>query len=71
MFVQPAIFYLEIEAVVGEGGRERQNIYSQLPPLSLRPSLTPLVQIYFSPQHSTAIEIKDGHHNFHEENSEY
>ena len=29
------------------------------------PSTSPLIQISFSPQPSTAIEIKDGSHNFH------
>ena len=49
---------MELESSVGEGGggggKVSISFTSQAPPLS----------ISFSPQHSAAIKIKDGGHNF-------
>ena len=70
LFVQPAIFDLQLEWTVGVGGRGGEGrkdsvILTPLPP-SLSLFLTvdhPLGINFPSPQPSTPIKIKDGGHN--------
>ena len=61
------MFDLELEWMVGERGKEG-------PQPSLYFLLTvrhPLCKIFFFPQLSSAVKIKDGSNNFHQENIEH
>ena len=56
-YIQPAMFDLELESMMGGGGGERRNLLLSPPhpfPHFLL-SLTPLVQFFFSLQPSSAI----------------
>ena len=56
-YIQPAMFDLELESMMGGGGGERRNLLLSHPhpfPNFLL-SLTPLVQFFFSLQPSSAI----------------
>ena len=60
--------------VEGVGGEKSRRLYCHTPsPLSLSlffwSWLTPLLKIYFPPLPSTAVTIKDGGNNFHQENT--
>ena len=68
--------WLELEWTTRvEGGEGREVNFTPPPPpppISLFLSSTaPLVQIYFPPQTSASIKIKDGGYNFREENTEH
>ena len=55
----------------GRGG-EGKNFHSPILPLSLFLTVDrPLDPNYFSPQPSAAIKIKDGGHDFRQENTEH
>ena len=60
--------------VEGVGGEKSRRLYCHTPsPLSLSlffwSWLTPLLKIYFPPLPSTAVTIKDGGNNFHQEST--
>ena len=68
--------WLELEWTTRVGGGEGREVNFTPPPpppsISLFWSSTaPLVQIYFPPQPSASIKIKDGGYNFREENTEH
>ena len=65
-FIQQAMFDLEIEAV-GEAGSQKAKIFTPPPPpppYSLFLTINCPLETNFSPQYSTAIKLKDCHHNF-------
>ena len=69
------MFDLQLEWTVGVGGGGREKKKTPLPHTHpspyFWPSTAPLVQIYFSPQPSAAIKIKNGGHSIRYEITEH
>ena len=73
MFIEITVYqYLDAKSFSNWRWEDGMISISLPPSISfLWPSLTPLVQIYFSPKPTAAVKIKDGSFNFHQQNTEH
>ena len=73
MFIEITVYqYLDAKSFSNWWWEDGMISISLPPSISfLWPSLTPLVQIYFSSKPTAAVKIKDGSFNFHQQNTEH